>query len=305
MNRTDCHSPLNLDPAAYKFVRCFWQYQPSEESGTADRAEGIMEYIWETFGEEPEMTPDMPELKNEAMFSGYLYGNCDHCGAHFHYGAIFFHPASKQYIRVGWECATKRFSLTDKQQYQMERIKAKAAVQRDAVKRTVTARAFLAANCPDLVPVMDPEAKDQPHTILADMAGKLYQYGSLSEKQVEFARKLVREASEKAVRKAAEQATLSPVVAGAGIVVEGKVLTVKEQENPYVRNGTIYKMLVMDNRGFKVWGTIPSALNANKGDVVRFTANVEASKDDPTFGFFSRPRKSEMVTEAAQEPAQA
>lgn len=56
--------------------------------------------------------------------------------------------------------------------------------------------------------------------------------------------------------------------------------------------GSTYKMLVQDDRGFKVWGTVPGSIAADKGDEIKFVANVEASDDDPKFGFFKRPRKA-------------
>jgi hypothetical protein len=88
----------------------------------------------------------------------------------------------------------------------------------------------------------------------------------------------------------------APVVVGKGVTVEGKVLTVKER--PGFRGGYTLKMLVKDERGFKVWGTVPRALvaaKAERGSVVRFVANTKVSDDDETFGFFSRPRKAELL----------
>ena len=97
-----------------------------------------------------------------------------------------------------------------------------------------------------------------------------------------------------------------PVVAGKGVAVTGTVLSVQWRENDY---GVALKMLVKDDRGFKLWGTVPSALlwkatehgespvdsDELKGARVEFTANVEVSKDDEFFGFASRPRKASMA----------
>jgi hypothetical protein len=61
-------------------------------------------------------------------------------------------------------------------------------------------------------------------------------------------------------------------------------------------------MLVRDDRGFKVWGTVPSSLpNTDRGDKVTFTASVERSNNDETFGFFKRPSKATLI-EAASQP---
>jgi hypothetical protein len=58
-------------------------------------------------------------------------------------------------------------------------------------------------------------------------------------------------------------------------------------------------MLVKDDRGFKLWGTVPSDLiveGVDRGMRVKYTANVEASKDDESFGFAARPRKASVVS---------
>jgi hypothetical protein len=97
------------------------------------------------------------------------------------------------------------------------------------------------------------------------------------------------------------------------IVIEGLVLSVKTQDNGYqVRR----VMTVVDDRGFKVWGSVPSALNfsggynaegerivveAKRGDRVTFTARVEPSDSDPTFGFYKRPTKAEILETNKEE----
>jgi hypothetical protein len=52
-------------------------------------------------------------------------------------------------------------------------------------------------------------------------------------------------------------------------------------------------MLVKDDRGFRVYGTVPGdIIGVANGDRVRFDAAVEPSKDDPKFGFYKRPTKA-------------
>jgi hypothetical protein len=71
--------------------------------------------------------------------------------------------------------------------------------------------------------------------------------------------------------------------------------------------GGQWKMLVRDDSGFKVWGSIPSKMfdlatengvephgNSFKGKRVSFTAALQPSEDDPKFGFFKRPTKPEV-----------
>ena len=117
--------------------------------------------------------------------------------------------------------------------------------------------------------------------------------GQESERQIEA----LREAVARDAERAAEQATeiTAPVITGR-IQITGTVLTTKWQDSHF---GSTLKMLVRDDRGFKVWGTVPSSLpNTESGDRVTFTAAVEASDDDETFGFFKRPTKAQLISEA-------
>ena len=81
------------------------------------------------------------------------------------------------------------------------------------------------------------------------------------------------------------------------VEVTGTVLSTKWVENKY---GSTLKMLVEDRRGFKVFGSVPSALENVRGRSVSFTAALEPSRDDEKFGFFKRPTKATFIdTEAA------
>lgn len=94
------------------------------------------------------------------------------------------------------------------------------------------------------------------------------------------------------------EATRRPVVTGKAIQIEGEVISKKEHFSYYGhREQMTYKMVVRDDRGFKVWGSVPSALDVAKGDRVRFIADIDASdrEDSFDFGFFKRPRKAELV----------
>lgn len=79
------------------------------------------------------------------------------------------------------------------------------------------------------------------------------------------------------------------------VVITGTVLAFKWQESLY---GDTLKMLVQDDRGFRVWGSVPSSLDAERESRITFTATVTASDNDAKFGFFKRPTKAAVVTEA-------
>ena len=72
-------------------------------------------------------------------------------------------------------------------------------------------------------------------------------------------------------------------------------------------------MVVKDDRGFKVYGTVPQAIideavprphslgaqvwdyEVLKGQRITFSATVQASDDDDKFGFFKRPTKAALA----------
>lgn len=78
------------------------------------------------------------------------------------------------------------------------------------------------------------------------------------------------------------------------VTVEGIVLSVKNVETDY---GTTTKMLV-DVGGYKLWGSVPSSICADKGYRVKFTAAI--TPREIGFGWYSRPTKAE-----SWEPATA
>ena len=103
----------------------------------------------------------------------------------------------------------------------------------------------------------------------------------------------IKKEKEEAIYEAAE-----PVPTGR-VAITGTVLGTKVTAT---RFGPVAKMLVQDEQGFKVWGSIPTSLPSPKGRTVTFMAAVEPSDDDPKFGFFKRPTKAEF-TDSIEEIA--
>lgn len=137
----------------------------------------------------------------------------------------------------------------------------------------------------------------------ADSLGNaLNNYGKLSPNQGAAVLRIIdgniAKKAEWAAKSAAESANAEAIVDGKQVIT-GEVITVKTQEGYY---GDTLKMLVRDDRGFKVWGTVPSSLSEAayeaettvKGSRVNFSANVEASKDDNKFGFYKRPTQAQL-----------
>ncbi len=180
---------------------------------------------------------------------------------------------------------------------------AKAAATR---KANIEYRATLLFSVPRLAWAF--EAADESNSFVADVRRRFNSdRPELSEKQVLAVIASAEKDLERAAQRAAEMETAEPVETGKGVTIEGVVLKTKWQESDY---GDTLKMLVKDDRGFRVWGSVPASLQgeydyeagvmvgvADVGSRVRLVANVEASDDDAYFGFFSRPRRGQLLAE--------
>ena len=84
-----------------------------------------------------------------------------------------------------------------------------------------------------------------------------------------------------------------PPVPTGRVEVTGTVISTRTVYGDY---GTQYKALIEDDRGFRLWGNLPSAIySAEKGERVTFVAALNPSQDDQTFGFWKRPTKAEFI----------
>lgn len=124
--------------------------------------------------------------------------------------------------------------------------------------------------------------KDLIYAIEDYLMGDIYKLQRLAEEKTE---------QERAARDAAH-AEGEDVPEGR-LVITGTLLAMKWQESYY---GDTLKMLVQDDRGFRVWGSVPSSLDANRNDRIQFTAAVQRSDKDSKFGFFKRPTKSQVLS---------
>jgi hypothetical protein len=120
----------------------------------------------------------------------------------------------------------------------------------------------------------------------------------LSENQVAAVKRGLAQQAESA-------ANAVPVVEGRGQVT-GEIVAIKTVETQF---GSVTKVTIVDDRGFKVYGSLAAALvdafmaqdsdegwfAVAKGSRVSFVATVEASHDDKAFGFFARPTKAVVV----------
>jgi len=89
----------------------------------------------------------------------------------------------------------------------------------------------------------------------------------------------------------------TPVEPGRQVII-GKVLSAKWRENQW---GGCIKLLILDDRGHKLWGSCPSGLSWDGdcqslyGRRLQLVASVDTSDDDQFFGFFKRPTHGHFI----------
>lgn len=138
------------------------------------------------------------------------------------------------------------------------------------------------------------------NSFTSDILAKLRRYGSLSERQVAAVLRGAARDAEYAARREAERIELkgaAPLAEGRRLI-SGEIISAKWKAT---RFGTQPKMLLREESGNKVWGTIPASLVPDDEDVrsligetVTLTGTVRRSDDDQHFGFFSRPQFAQI-----------
>lgn len=291
MERTDIHRPSAIIPEDYDFVG--FECLKIEELGDV---EAIL-------SERARIAAHM--ARTGGTYATHEHGgNCMVCGNVFAtYTVLFYHAKSNEYVRTGQDCAEKlELSYGDFNRF-TERVRdARAAVAGKRKAQAILTDAGLEAAW---LWYANPREHGGPEEgIIVDIVSRLVRYGSLSEKQLAYLPKLldkIARRAEVAAQRAAEAAAAAPCPTGR-VVVTGVVLTTKVVDSDFNRFGTL-KMLLKDDSGFKVWGTVPAAVSSDNfkpGSRLTIRATVTPSKDDPKFGFFKRPT---LLAQPAKEVA--
>lgn len=232
------------------------------------------------------------------------YTGCTRCGGTGHYSfdgisTICYGcgnvPAGRLGTRVGTrDDAVQRSERLDRAQAQRDARRAEKA--RVALEALEAAQQALPEDVREFLDAVDRDTERS--SFLRSMADRynsqdLVKWG-FSAKQIAAVRKVIQDRALDATAKA----ELGPIEEGRR-VIEGVVQSIKHYENQY---GLTTKMLVTTATGHKVFGTVPNSLLEGRtsddlvGQGVVFTATVEQSRDDNTFGIFKRPAKAEFVS---------
>ena len=140
---------------------------------------------------------------------------------------------------------------------------------------------------------------------IASMRDALHEWGRLTESQEAAVRKVMAREEKREAERTAEWEAAADCPEGR-VEVTGVIISTDIRDTSF---GSQWKMLVRDDSGFKVWGSIPRKLLVQtetfrnhqffdatdlKGKRVSFTAAITPSEDDQKFGFLKRPTKAKL-----------
>jgi len=308
-NTRDRHSPANIRPEDYSYVGTFYQGPYSkfllDLSGLAS---------WDAFAN----TALMKQVHDEGGYAGNWVNraSCDCCGANFLYGQVWMHKDSNELVAVGTTCGESTFGEDARASLELKNMKSRIAAGKEAKARREAVEKFLSENegLEAILDLGDLNSNEYEPRTIADMKKKLNRYGSLSEKQIAFAKKLAeaietgetkakkdeeREAryAESIAERAKRLESATPWEAGR-TEIEGKIVSVREAD-PYAQYGSDKMLLELDD-GRRCWGSIPSfvlqsadyeKLEDLKGLRVAFRARITLAAEDQYFAFYRRPTK--------------
>lgn len=151
----------------------------------------------------------------------------------------------------------------------------------------------------------------QTSDFMNSMFEALVHWGRLTEGQEAAVRKIMEKEKAREAARAADHAAAAECPEGRVRVI-GTILSVKQMDSGWGAYSIekVWKMLVRDESGYKVWGTIPTSLQEQtelyitrqtydpqslKGKRVTFVAAIQPSDDDTKFGFYKRPTKAHVL----------
>jgi len=262
-----------------------------------DNGFGVMEVPavnWEAYAD---------DWAEEARARGL--GVCTMCGQHLSYVHVMHHADFGSFT-VGTDCA-ESVGLAGDLGSKVSQLRADRVEGVENRKRKARFDRFCADD-PEFgnaVAKYTDRACDDYDEFIADITRSVRRgTGEPTERQRDAVVRAAQRNADYAARKAADDALPKIPVPEGRQQVSGEVLSVKVEDNRYARYGpSTVKMLVRDDRGFKVWSTAPSSLLDEpglKGRRVTFTASLIRSGDDEHFGFGKRPTKASFLASTAE-----
>lgn len=274
MIRTDIHRPSAIDPAEYEYIGSVDSQEPFYSDLMKDQIEDLYKRAHNS--------KSAPYSENVSK--------CDHCGAYLRYVCFWFHTPTGDVITTGEICAQETMDVPDRTTLELKRLREDAASRRQRQKeeeRRIGNLEYISKKFPEAYNLL--VSYQGENTFILNVASRMDELGFLTEKQANAVIRAAQKDKEFKAHKEEEEKNASPVVEGKGIKITGRILNMYSKDTDF---GTRYVMTVLDDRGFKVWGSEPSTEEEiNPNDRIEFIANTTKSDRDETFGFFKRPRK--------------
>jgi len=299
-NRQDVHKPSAINPEDYEYVAL--EHVKIEGLGDCEYA----------MAERRALTAHMN--RTGGKWSGHAHGgNCMICGAWMIYSVAFYHRPTNTYVRTGHQCAEK-LEWSDPNAFKAYKTACKAALANRAGQakaeqvlrdQGLSETAWTIYKAWTLETDMGDFQLNRNYRTISDIVAKLVKWGSVSEKAMAYLKRLTEEVDnweEIQAKKEASKALIPDVPEGRQVMT-GYILSVKIREDQYTGEFLGYKMLVETDQGYKVWGTLPNNLFQASGyrhlkaigRKVTFRGTNTKSRDDRTFGFFSRPSNAKFL----------
>lgn len=278
-------APSVIDPNAVSFVDA-WDNDP--EDGFRPTVQTRNLYLAQM----------APEAKARGGF-----GACTICGAHLRYVVLMELDATEELFVIGEDCAAN-LNLAAAIGVKVTDLRAKAAANREN-RKTADRRDALLADDPELAAAFN--LRDESEFI-ADVYAKAGDKRGLSDRQVEAVKRPAAKMIAAKARRAAEALLPTVPVLTGRVTVTGEIVGEKFTPGYGYHSADVRKIVVRDDRGFKVYVTCPAAFDAQVswqedgtsslveavkvGERVSFVATVTASERDESFGFAKRPTKA-------------
>jgi hypothetical protein len=231
-------------------------------------------------------------LHNQATYSG-SENRCACCGHALKLACLCVHRPTLQGYYIGRDCAAK----VNRLQLFCPSIKYVSLALAERIACNKREADFLKAHSEVKDAYTYAKETSFAPKIAKDIVEKIRSYGDPSDKQIVLLVKLVTEDVNR-------RASIQEACPSGRQLVQGLVLGLKEKPGFGRHDDPTTKMLLELPTGIKVWGTVPASKveEVTKGCVVAFTSTITPSKDDPAFGFVSRPANLRVVHQAPQVP---
>lgn len=288
------HTPANFDPRLYEIVDYIDNQRPSIDAtslaGLSPEAYESAIAFWQN---EIKIWEDtVKKYFGEHGFNRiHKCEHCEHTG-HVRYIAVINHLPTNTNLSFGHICA-RRLDIKDKATFRLKFILSNATRNKIHQEKIAQRSKFETDNQPFVAALKTASQMTITNGFLLDLVYKFHDTLEVpSTRQVEcFITSLTREIERQKIRQE-EQAQLTPCLEGK-ITIIGTIVAIKDHSTPY---GHTWKMLVLDDRKFKVWGTLPNSFTTeDKGKRISFSAKIQKSEKDPSFGFFKRPTKAKYI----------